>query len=254
MIDDSLADITPVPLSQRGRVLTSSAKWMENGLFLLQFLVFAAIAFAPAILGGVLATRRLFPGNQALSFAPVLVGLALTAGFGWVLGGWMMRKPWSADYMFHKAQSELSQRTEAIVDPNNPEAIYVEVIPRRNWGQISLQNADDVGFLFLDAEGRQMLLEGDNKRYRIPVQALVSCDVELMNPSAADDERATPVGLVIIKVRDRMGEREIPLRPVRTVAGDALGGNYMARAHELNRRLLGAFPEALLEITSAAGA
>ena len=149
----------------------------------------------------------------------------------------MLRKPWSADYMFRKARAQLLQRPEAIVDANNPDAIFVEVVPRRNWGKIALQNAEDVGFLHLDSQRRELLIEGDNKRYRVPVPAVVSCAVELMNPEAADDERDTPVGLVVLKVRDRLGEREVPLRPVRTVAGDALGGNYMERAHELERRI-----------------
>jgi hypothetical protein len=238
MSNEPIAEITPVPLAERGHVLTSATKLLENGLFLFQFLLFAALGLSPALLGGLAATRRLFPGNQALSFAPVPVGLALAALLCWFLGGRMLRKPWSADYMFRKAQRQLLQRPEAIVDWDNDEAIFVEVVPRRNWGTIALQNADDVGFLHLDSQGRRLLIEGDNKRYRIPTAAVLSCEVELMNPDAADDERATPIGLVVLKVRDRLGERELPLRPVRTVAGDAMGGNYMERARELERRLM----------------
>jgi hypothetical protein len=217
---------------------------MENGLFLFQFLLFVAIAFAPAVVGGLAATRQLFPGNRELSFAPVLVGLGVTAALCWFLGGRMLRKPWSADYMFRRAQGQMRQRPEAIVDPNNPEAIFVEVVPRRNWGSIALQNAEDIGFLLLDTDRGQLLIEGDNKRYRIPAAAVLSSDVELMNPNSANDERATPVGLVVLKVRDRLGEREVPLRPVRTVAGDALGGNYMERAQELERRIASACSDA----------
>jgi hypothetical protein len=51
------------------------------------------------------------------------------------------------------------------------------------------------------------------------------------------------VGLVVLTVRDRLGSRELPLRPVRTIAGDALGGNYMERARELWRRVMEAFPD-----------
>jgi hypothetical protein len=253
MSDESMADIAPVPLAIRGRVLTPSAKLVENGLFLGQFLLFVALAFAPAILGGLAAARQLFPGNQALSFAPVLVGLGLTAGLCWFLGGQMLRKPWSSDYLFRKARAELLQRPDAIVDLNQSDPVFVEVVPRRNWGQIALQNADDVGFLYLDAAGRRLLLEGDNKRYRIPGQAIVSCDVELMNPSAAHERMGTPVGLVVLTVRDRMGNRELPLRPVRTVAGDPLGGNYVERAFELHKRIASACPEAGV-VSAPAGA
>jgi hypothetical protein len=251
MPDEPIADITSVPLAIRGRVLTSSAKLAENGIFLGQFLLFVAIAFAPAILGGLAATRHLFPGNNALSFAPVLIGLAITAGLCWVLGGKMLRKPWSADFMFHKAQGELLRRVDKIVDPKLAEAIFVEVVPRRNWGSLSLNNAEDVGFLNLDTERRQILIEGDTKRYRIPVEAIVSFGVELMNPIESEDERGTPVGLVVLKLRDRMGERELPLRPVRTVSGDALGGNYVERAKELRERIMEICPTQRAEPAAA---
>jgi hypothetical protein len=251
MTDEPIADISSVPLAIRGRVLTSSAKLAENGIFLGQFLLFVAIAFTPAILGGLAATKHLFPGNNALSFAPVLIGLAITAGLCWVLGGLMLRKPWSADFMFHRAQGELLGRADAIVDPKLPEAVFVEVVPRRNWGRLSLNNAEDVGFLHLDGERRQILIEGDTKRYRIPVEALVSFGVELMNPVEAEDERGTPVGLVVLKLRDRLGDRELPLRPVRTVSGDSLGGNYVERAKELRERIMEMYPTRRAEPTPA---
>jgi hypothetical protein len=251
MPDEPIADITSVPMAIRGRVLTSSAKLAENGIFLGQFLLFIAIAFAPGILGGLAATRHLFPGNNALSFAPVLIGLAVTAGLCWVLGGNMLRKPWSADFMFHRAQGELLSRVDKIVDPKMPEAIFVEVVPRRNWGSLSLNNAEEVGFLNLDTERRQILIEGDNKRYRIPVEAIVSFGVELMNPIEAEHERGTPVGLVVLKLRDRLGERELPLRPVRTVSGDSLGGNYVERAKELRERIMEMCPTVRAEPASA---
>lgn len=244
MAEESIADITPVPQRYRGQILTTSGKLAENGLFLFQFLLYTAIAFAPAVVGGIAATSwNLFPNNPNLNFSPVVVGLGLTFAVGWVLGGQMMRKPWSADFMFHRAQRAIAERPDTIVDANNEDAIYVEIIPRRNWSQVSLQNAEDVGFLHLDDQRGELLFEGDNKRYRIGVQQVISHSVELMNPSAANDPRATPIGLLVIKVRDRLGEREIPIRPVRTVAGDSLGGNYMERAHELQRRIANVLPQ-----------
>jgi hypothetical protein len=167
----------------------------------------------------------------------VLVGLALTVGLAWVLGGRMLRRPWSADYLFRKAQRVVLERADAIVDVHDPDAIFVEVIPRRNWGQVALQTAEDVGFLRLDFQQHEMLIEGDNKRYQAPRGAVVACSVELMNPAAAEDPRGVPQAVVVLTVRADLGERELPLRPVRTISGDALGGNYVERAHELHRRI-----------------
>ena len=44
--------------------------------------------------------------------------------------------------------------------------------------------------LHLDFEKCQLLFEGDKKRCRIPARAVISCEVQLMNPNAADDPRA----------------------------------------------------------------
>src|SRR5439155_10658453 len=103
---------------------------------------------------------------------------------------------------------------DTVVDPNHPDAILAEVIPRRNWGQLMLENADDQGFLLVDAERRQLLFEGDKQRYRIPADAILSCDVEAMNKGSENDSRSVPVALVVVSFRDdRLGEREVPFLP-----------------------------------------
>ncbi len=236
MSADSDAIVSSVPARDRGRVLTPSTSLVENGLFLAQVLLFGAAGLAPAILGGLLATGQLLPNNN-LGFLPALVGLGLSAGAAWLLAGILLRSPWSSQYVFARTRAEFLRRSDAVVDPNHPEAIFTEIIPRRNWGQIMLQNAEDRGFLLIDAERRQLLFEGDFKRYRIPAHALIAGDVELMNESSAHDAQAIPVGLVVLKYRDELGERELPLRPVRTVAGDPLGTNHVERARELRRWL-----------------
>jgi hypothetical protein len=234
----SIAEISAVPAPYRGKVLTASAKLIENGLYLFQFVLLLVLALVPALLGGLAATARLFPNNNALSFAPVIVGLALSGLSMWFLCGWMMKKPWSADYLFRRTQAALARRPDALADSNNPDAIFAEIIPRRNWRQLALNNAEDLGLLVVDGEGRQLIFEGDNKRYRIPAAALLGCNVELMNPDAQKDARDVPIGLVVVMVRDHLGEREVPLRPVRTVGGDPMGADYIERAHELQRRIL----------------
>ena len=41
-----------------------------------------------------------------------------------------------------------------------------------------LENASDVGLLWIDAGRRQLLFEGDRQRYRIPAGSIVSCEIE----------------------------------------------------------------------------
>jgi hypothetical protein len=235
MTEPAVAVVQLVPAARRGKVLTSGNALIENGLFLGQALLFLALGLTPAIAGGLMSTGQiLFDRNQA-TIVPAFAGLALSAGLMWLLAGQLFRKPWSAQYVFHTTRAELQQRADALFDVTAPDAILAEIIPRRNWGQIMLQNAEDRGFLLVDSDKRQLLFEGDHKRYQIPAEAIVACDMEVMNRGTA--EGAVPVGLVVLSVRDHLGPREIPIRPIRTVAGDPLGRNYVERASALQRRI-----------------
>jgi hypothetical protein len=64
----------------------------------------------------------------------------------------------------------------------------------------------------------------------------------MQTPPTTSEPR--PIGPVVLKVRDRLGERELPLGSVRTVAGDAMGGNYMERARKLERRIASVWSKA----------
>lgn len=238
MIDESTAVVSSVPAPYRGRVLTQANLIIALGLFLLQILLALAVCFVPALLG-VMSANLLFPNDKDLSFLPILAGMGLMFALMWVIMGHVLRHPWSSNYMFAKTKAEFANRPDSLVDPNNAEAILVEVIPRRNWANAGLRSSEDQGFLLVDAEQHQILFEGDNKRYRIPAPAVLSCEVEMVNKDWERDQRAVPVAVVVLTFRDPegLGEREVPLRPMRTIGGDPLGGNYVERAHELKRRL-----------------
>jgi hypothetical protein len=233
MTEVTLAVVQPVPAAQRGKVLTSGNALIESGLYLGQALLFLTLGLAPALVGGLLATGQIRLGPNPPTFVPALVGLALSAGLWWLLFGQLLRKPWSAEYVFRATQAELQQRADALFDANTPSAILTEIIPRRNWGQIMLQNAEDRGLLLVDRAQRRLLFEGDQKRYQIPAEAIVASDLETMNRGTAEGD--VPLGVLVLSVRDNLGPREIPLRPIRTVAGDPLGANYVERAAALQR-------------------
>jgi hypothetical protein len=237
MPDQPSGAVWRVPAPHAGRAVTPGITLIKNALFLLQVALIFVASFVPSVLGFT-AGRWLFPNDKNLSFLPILAGLGVTVLLMWVWFGQLLRNPWSSRFVQHKIQSEFLRRPDPVVDPNHPDAIMVEVVPRRNWGQVLLTNAEDQGFLFVDTKGRQLLFEGDQQRYRIPAEAILSCEVEAMNKDAAQDERSVPVAAVVVSFRDdRLGEREVPFLPRATVAGDTLGGNYVERARELDRRI-----------------
>jgi hypothetical protein len=248
MLDRSAAVVSRVPSPYCGRVLTSGAALAKNGLFLFQVLVTLAVSFVPAVLSVAVANRV---NNKDLSFVPILVGLGLTGLLLWLFIGQLLRNPWSSRYIYNKTLAEFQNRPDSIVDLTNPDAILIEVVPRRNWGKLTLENAEDQGFLCVDQERRQLLFEGDKNRYRIPAEAVRSCEVEVMNPN---ESRSAPIACVVLTFHDeRIGEREVPLLPRRTIAGANLGTNYVERANELYRRLQSLLGEQSLLATASAG-
>lgn len=81
-------------------------------------------------------------------------------------------------YVRWMADSEFHSRADRIVSPDDQDAIFVEVVPRRNWGQLMLETATDVGYLLVDKSQRRVLFEGDRERYLIPGGAVVSCQTQ----------------------------------------------------------------------------
>lgn len=73
------------------------------------------------------------------------------------------------------ARKEVNRRPDKIVNPDAPDARFVELVPKSAWHDKTLvENASDVGFLQI--ENGCLLYEGDNERYRIPASAIVKCE------------------------------------------------------------------------------
>ncbi|MBN1900117.1 PrsW family intramembrane metalloprotease [Candidatus Sumerlaeota bacterium] len=95
---------------------------------------------------------------------------------------------------------------DLFVSPDDPEKILVEIVPRYNWGKMMLENASDVGFLKLDIEKKEILYEGDNIRFRIPSETILSCNMEKAI------RLSSCFHLIVIKVKIYGGRREFCLR------------------------------------------
>jgi hypothetical protein len=82
------------------------------------------------------------------------------------------------------ARSAIEMRLNAVLDPRDPEAEFVEVIPRTNWGKSMTRQSIDTGLLKVDELSRMVLFEGDQERWRIPGLSLMSAEVESYRPAS----------------------------------------------------------------------
>jgi hypothetical protein len=108
---------------------------------------------------------------------PCIVG-----GFGSLLAA-LFYMLWYGDYLpsrvyYRSSLASIRNRPDAIVKSDEPEAEYVQVIPRHNWGKAMIESASEVGLLRIDSENGLLLYEGDRERWAIPGASIQSCAVE----------------------------------------------------------------------------
>ena len=71
-------------------------------------------------------------------------------------------------------------RGDALFDGNRSKVTYVELIPRRIWGDITAHAVEAEGaLLFIDTDARTVLFEGDRYRWVIPFAAMRSYEMEV---------------------------------------------------------------------------
>jgi hypothetical protein len=198
-----LAEITPVPKRDARRVLSPTNRSIATTLTLLPIplgllgsigLVVTGIAYANV--------------NQAITAACVVGGVL--DGVVCVVCLLHFQKLAAGRYLKSVAERAFAQRTDALVRQDDPEALFLEIIPRHVWQTFSLEPQSDIGFLKIDASRREFLLEGDVKRYRIPFDSVTKCEVEEIRlPS---DQWGTDLHYaVVLDVETTEGSRELPL-------------------------------------------
>ena len=100
--------------------------------------------------------------------------------------------------------------TPILVEPNDPDALFVEVVPKLNWGKAMLENASDIGLLLVDQARREVRFEGDKERWRVPAASITSCEIEkFVHGQGAG---ATRIFYVVVRATRREGFWEVPLR------------------------------------------
>jgi hypothetical protein len=227
--DSAAAHFWKVPKPYGGRLLTPANAVVINVLLLVYQLIPLMLLFLHIGLVGLL-VKQVGNGIDGAALAVYALGGALAPLFVLRrLNRAQAELPVSTRYYRWQFRRQLAQRPEVLVHADEPNACFVEIVPRRNWGKITLESAADMGFLQVDFERREMRFEGDHERWIVRGATIIRCAVELM-PSAtsANDGRFIVIG----RVQQPEGERELPIFP-RT----GLGRDHAERAEKLLLRI-----------------
>jgi hypothetical protein len=228
------AEIRPLAPDFAGRVLTRRTALIGNAWALAALLLlFAGLGLAAW--GGITAfpddksNRTVSPETKAVGTATLAVGGLFflgTAVFFLVNPTYLGNR-----YLLKVVKREFARRTGCVVEPDDPEALFVEVVPKLNWGKVSLESASDVGFLRVDTARHEVLFEGDKERWRIPAAAIVSCDTEFF-VEGQGTHGATKIFYAVLRARHPGQFWEAPIRE-RTGTGIFRSGQRKKAAERL---------------------
>jgi hypothetical protein len=224
------AEITPVSSTNRGHVLNSWNIWVAAGLTLLPIPVGLIGGFGGLGLGAYLYSR-----------VPPLAGLCavggLVCGVVSVLALVSFQHFLPSRYLRWVARRSFPRRADSLVQPEDAQADFVDVIPRSHWGESMLEPATDIGFFAIDQSRRELLLEGDSKRYRIPFESVLACQIEEY-ALGREQWQADLHFVTVLDVETANGPREIPLAGRHIAFHSRRAAERRTQAHELCDRIL----------------
>ena len=195
------ARVEPLDEGEAGQILTPFR--LGLGLTMALGPLVVAVIVGLGLCGYTIYRVKIVGGPATMTVAAAgLGGMGLIFAAVWLTSRFGNLVP--ALYLRAAARSVISMRPRAVLDPRDPEAIYVDVIPRANWGKAMIRNATDTGLLAVDEFSRCVLFEGDQQRWKIPAASLISAEVESYRP-AGHVEGRDGENFYVTVIRARVG-------------------------------------------------
>jgi hypothetical protein len=192
---ERVARIEAVEPNDAGTVLTRANAIKQTIVGVFSVFGGFVLALAPV---GVLAALDPKPPEWAYGIALVWMFACMAINLGWML--FFARYPTSR-FMLGQTRRAFELRANPAVDLNDPDLVFVDIIPRHNWGKVMMENATDIGFLQLDARRRQLIFEGDRERYWIPVESILEVKHEFWAEAVQHQLQSSPTLNHLIVVR-----------------------------------------------------
>jgi hypothetical protein len=198
-----LAAIIPVPEPHHQNIRNPSYTVKLNLLGLIP-VVFMLGGIGLLVLGGFLVSWD----QVALSLLSFVLG-GTSLAWGIYTGGYCMGL-FENRWVERQLRREIDSRPDALVKADDPEAFYVSLIPRENWSRIKWTMASDLLLMRIDGRRREVLLEGDCDRYRIPSGAIAVCEPQcFFHP--IDKDHKNELWMVRLMIHAQDGVRELLL-------------------------------------------
>jgi hypothetical protein len=139
-------------------------------------------------------------------------------------------------YSRSRLMNALVLRPDPIVAVNSPDVELVNLTLRENWTRVKLDVRDDIGLLELDDQRRELRIEGDKRRYWVPLDAVISCQPECFY-HMLDKQMSTPYWYVRLLVPIAGNQEELLFSPTFRDWRPRTGTNRQLLAAALCRRI-----------------
>jgi hypothetical protein len=180
-----------------------------------------------------------FTKQQAQWVLGIAAPLAVITSIWGIAYSSRLRNAW----LLSVAKREIKRRPDAIVEPDAGQ--YVSIIPRENWNRGMFKSSKDTGLLAVDAARREIRFEGDQERYRIPVDALLSCDVVKSVFLAGAKPGAPGYFMVVLQAQTASGVLEAPV--ALNTSDNIFGSKSRQKAAEALRKEIMALHPAMVK-------
>ena len=167
-----LASVHPVAEAYRNQLRNASYKWIVNAIGLSP-LVFLAAGLGSISLGAWLLAwfEQAVPKSNAIpGIGAIIAGIGSFA-WGIYLGIYCLSVPENR-WISRRLRSQISMRPGGSEMADDPEALFVSMIPRESWLKIQMTMASDLLLLKLDPKEQELRMCGDTDNYVIPLDSI----------------------------------------------------------------------------------
>ena len=113
-------------------------------------------------------------------------------------------------------RERIDRRTDAVVASDDPDALFVQIIPREKWEVSMGENASDVGLLLLDHKKRELRYEGDLERWTVPTECVRAFRLHSFTPPGSPSlmQKFTVVDLIVEDEDGKTWETPLACHPI----------------------------------------
>jgi len=170
-----------------------------------KFYFLMAPVLLPLIVGGAgIAVVSLIESAEGTVLGGILIGLGVLLFIAYCVYETCFIGIFPARCYLKWLRQRIDRRSDPVVRADDPDAFFVQVIPREKWTVSMGENAADVGLLRVDEKKQELRYEGDRERWVVPAECIRSFRLRSFTPPGglpAMNEHT--VVMLIVELDDR---------------------------------------------------